>query len=67
MDDVDYELYIPAELNYDNASLGDLPINWYNSKDYKLLCEIIAEALEKNINVEQTDLYKQACLMNKFD
>ena len=63
----DFDLYVLAELNYDKAKLGDIPEIWYNSKNYKLKVEIIAEALEKHVKIEDTDLYKQACSLNSFE
>ena len=67
MDEEDYELYILAELHYTDEYSGEFPLNWYNSNNYKIKTEIITEALEKHIKIEDTDLYKQACMMNRFD
>ena len=34
------------------------PIDWYSSKNYKLKTEIIAEAIKKDIKIEDTNLYQ---------
>ena len=62
MDDMDLNLYVIAELQYKKIH-GDsediFPMEWYSTKDYKLKTEIIAEAIKKNISVEETELYQQ--------
>ncbi len=71
-DEMDHKLYVLAELNYAESHLEIdseeiYPLNWYNSSNYKLKTEIIAEALEKNILIEETDLFKEACISNMFE
>ena len=60
MDEMDLKLYVIAELNYKkrhNNQKNIFPNNWYSNKNYKLKTEIIAEAIKKNIKIEETDLY----------
>ena len=64
-DQMDYDLYVLAEIAYtkdhNEIEQDDLfPINWYASKNYRLKVEIIGEALERNIMIEETELFKQA-------
>lgn len=63
MDDrMEYDLYVLAEINYkDLFKLQEniFPSDWYNSKDYKLKTEIIAQAIDNNILIVDTPLYKE--------
>ncbi len=59
----DKQLYILAILNYkkkhpkiDNQEL--FPSDFYLNQDYHLKVEIIAEAIQKGIRVEDTDGYQ---------
>lgn len=64
-DKYDYELYVLAELNYIKKYPNNndiFPTDWYSTKDYKYKTEVIAEALRKNILIEETELYQ-----NRFD
>lgn len=57
----DFNLYVVAELTYKKkyGNKNDLfPIDWYSSKNYKLKTEIIAEAIKKDIKIEDTNLYQ---------
>lgn len=61
MDYLDLNLYAIAELRYKEEHNNDeniFPIGWYSSKNYKLKTEIIAEAIKKNITIENTELYQ---------
>lgn len=60
----DKDLYTLAVLSYKkenpNLDLDNLfSSDWNLNKDYKLKVEIIAEAIQKGILVEDTDTYKQ--------
>lgn len=71
-DQKDYDLYVLSEIAYKNKhSLEDdetiFPSNWYSSKNYKLKIEIIAEAIEKSILIEETDAYKHALINGMFN
>ena len=60
MDELDLNLYVMAELNYKKLHDSDdniFPMDWYSNKNYKLKTEIIAEAIKKNIKIEDTELY----------
>ena len=64
-DKYDYELYVLAEANYVKKHYNDkniFPTDWYSTKDYKYKTEVIAEALRKNILIEEKELYQ-----NRFD
>ncbi len=68
-DEYDYELYILAELNYQKMHPGEVnifPIDWYSMNDYKYKSEIIAEALNKHIDIEATELYQNRYENGKF-
>lgn len=57
----DFNLYLIAELTYTKKyeNRNNLfPTDWYSSKNYKLKAEIIAEAIKKNIKIEDTNLYQ---------
>ena len=66
-DELDYDVYVLSEIAYkDKHNLESdeslFPENWYSSKNFKLKTEIIAEALDNDTTIEQTELYKQALL-----
>ena len=57
----DFNLYLIAELTYTKKyeNRNNLfPTDWYSRKNYKLKAEIIAEAIKKNIKIEDTNLYQ---------
>ena len=63
----DKDLYTLAVLRYKeenpNLDLDNLfSSDWNLNKNYKLKIEIIAEAIQKHILVEDTDLYKEKIL-----
>ena len=64
MNNLDYNLYVLAELAYKNEHL-DLkenqlyPANWYETKDYKEKNEIIAEAIKEKVLIIDTKRYKE--------
>lgn len=65
----DKDLYTIAVLRYkeenSNVDFDNLFSADFNlCKDYKLKICIIAEALQKNIKIDETDLYKK-CLVKK--
>lgn len=59
----DKELYTIAVLRYkdENPNLSDdvFPIEWNLCKDYSLKTNIIAEAIQNKVLVEDTDTYKR--------
>ena len=62
----DKDLYVLAFMRYKekNPNKSDeelFPPKWDLSRNYHLKVEIIAEAIQKHILIEETDLYK-----NKF-
>lgn len=64
MDDLDYKLYVIAELSYKKLHPGmkekDLyPFDWYNINDYKLKNKIIAQAIKENKLIKDTSSYQQ--------
>jgi len=68
----DYDLYVMSEIAYKDKYKLDsedelFPDNWYSSKNYKVKIEIIAEAIEKNILIEETDRYKESVIKGMFD
>ena len=69
---MDYDLYVMSEIAYkDKFKLEreeDLfPINWYSSKNYRLKIEIIAQAIDKNVLIKDTPLYKNALINDLFN
>ena len=67
MDELDFNLYVIAELRYKKLHQGEsniFPIDWYSSKDYKLKNKIIAEAIDKNIAIKNTKLYQNKFIEN---
>ena len=67
MDELDFNLYVIAELRYKELHQGEdniFPIDWYSSKNYKLKNKIIAEAIEKNIEIKKTELYQTKFMEN---
>ena len=62
-DDLDYNLYVLAEIAYkkehEDLSNEELfPFDWYSITNYKSKIEIIGEALKENILIKETKLYK---------
>ena len=71
-DQIDYDLYVMSEIAYkDKHKLESddvlFPDNWYSSKNYKVKTEIIGEALENDVLIEETEGYKQSLLNGMFD
>ena len=70
MNEMEYNIYVLMETSYKdkqkekdilNTNEDDLfPKDWYLSKDYKLKTEILAEAIDKNILVKDTNKYKES-------
>jgi len=65
-EDLDYKLYVIAELRYKEVHENDLnkadglfPEGWYLSKNYKLKTEIIAEAIRNNTTITKTPKYQE--------
>ena len=67
-EDLELELYILAETSYikkmkkKDISFNDkniFPNDWYKYTNYKDKIEILNEALEKNILIKDTELYKK--------
>ena len=63
MDDLDYKLYVLAELSYkkEHPELKEgqlFPIGWYSNNNYKLKNEIIAEAIKNKTIIENTPKYR---------
>lgn len=67
-EDLELELYILAETSYikkmkeKDISFNDkniFPNDWYKFTNYKDKIEILNEALEKNILIKDTELYKK--------
>ena len=62
MDELDFNLYVIAEIKYKKEHSNEedvFPVDWYSNKNYKLKTEIIAEALKKNIKIDDTELYQK--------
>lgn len=62
-DDLDYNLYVLAEIAYEKEHEGLseqelFPFDWYSITNYKSKVEIIAEALKEKILIHETKLYK---------
>lgn len=62
-DDLDYNLYVLAEIAYkkEHEDLSDeelFPFDWYSITNYKSKVEIIGEALKEKILIKETKLYK---------
>lgn len=63
-EDLEYSLYVISEVTYqkEHKELSEkalFPYDWYSITDYRLKLEIITEALNKNILIEDTILYKR--------
>ncbi len=70
-DEMDYRLYVLAELSYAKAHPGidhdDLfPDWWYGIRSYHRRIEIIAEALRKGIAVEETEKLRELMEGSRF-
>lgn len=64
MDDLDYKLYLLADLKYkkEHNDLEDTelyPDDWFSSSNYKIKNEIIGEALKRKVLVKDTSIYKK--------
>lgn len=64
MDDLDYKLYVLADLKYkkEHVQLDDselYPEDWFSSSNYKLKNEMIGEALKRKVLVRDTSIYKK--------
>lgn len=62
-DDLDYRLYVLAEIAYkeEHQDLEDeqiFPVDWYSITNYKVKVEIIGEALKENKLIIETKLYQ---------
>lgn len=58
-----FKLYVLYELTYkekyEKSNVDDLfPSDWYNINDYELKIKAISEAINENILIEETKLYK---------
>ena len=65
MNDLDYKLYVLAELNYKKSNPGVLeenlyPDDWFSINNYRLKNEIIAEAIRDKKLIKDTQKYQQA-------
>ena len=63
MDELDYKLYVIAELSYkkEHPELKEeqlFPVGWYSNNNYKLKSEIIAEAIKNKVLIENTKKYE---------
>jgi len=63
-EDLEYSLYVISEMTYqkEHKELSEevlFPFNWYMITNYKLKLEILTEALNKNILIKDTELYKR--------
>lgn len=64
MDDLDFKLYLMADLKYkkEHFQLEEsklYPENWFSSFNYKLKNEIISEALKRKVLVKDTSIYRK--------
>ena len=62
-EDLDYRLYVLAELAYEQENEGKtdeelFPIDWYSISNYQVKTEIIAQAIKNKILISETELYK---------
>ncbi len=62
MGELDYKLYVIAELNYkkahpDMSEEALYPEDWYSITNYKLKNEIIAEAIRNKVLIKDTEKY----------
>ena len=63
-DDMDYKLYVIAEVGYKNTfpGLGEeelFPEGWYSNTDYKKKNEIIAQAMQTKALIKDTPMYQE--------
>ena len=68
MDDLDYQLYVLAEISYkkEHPEIKEedlFPLDWYATNNYKLKSEIIAKALQNKILIEETEEYNKIRMM----
>ena len=71
-DELDYQLYVIAELSYKKAhpEIEEeelFPIEWYGYNNYKLKTEIIAEAIKDNILVNEVPSYNELIEQVKYN
>jgi hypothetical protein len=64
MDDLDYKLYVLAELSYkkEHPDIEEdelYPQDWYSFNNYKLKNEIIAEAIRNKQLIQETPKYQE--------
>ena len=69
--ETEYDLYVLSEIAYTNKHKLEnedelFPDGWYSSKNYKLKIQIIGEALEKDIDVKETDAFREAYMKGLF-
>jgi hypothetical protein len=62
-EDLDYRLYVLAELAYEKEHEGKseeelFPNDWYSITNYKTKIEIIEEAIKNNILIQDTQKYQ---------
>lgn len=65
MNELDYKLYVLAELSYKKAHPETneellYPEGWYAINNYRLKNEIIAEALREKVLIKDTQRYQSA-------
>ena len=63
MDELEYKLYVLAELNYkkehpDKKEEDLYPFDWFSINNYRLKNEIIAEALKNGKLIKDTQKYQ---------
>ena len=63
-EDLDYNLYVLAEIAYkkEHENLTDeelFPFDWYSIRNYKSKIEIISEALKEKKLIKETILYNK--------
>ncbi len=61
-EDLDYRLYVLAEIAYEKENEGKseeelFPLDWYSISNYKTKIEIIEEAIKNNILIKDTQKY----------
>ncbi len=57
-DNLEFNIYLMLEIKYQKKFGKSFPVDWYSSTDYKLKIEIITEALDNNIKIEETNKYR---------
>ena len=64
LDDLDYQLYVLAELSYkkEHPEIPEeelFPEDWYSTSNYKLKSEIIAKAIKSKVLIQDVEEYKR--------